>query len=236
MQTPDPFAVAIIVAAGRGVRFGATPKVLAPLGGKPVVSYAIEAAHRARSIEAVVLVTSQSLMPRVEALVHEHSFPKLHAIVAGGELRQDSVAAGLAAVPPGTSLVAIHDAARPLVSASLLDACVAAAAEHGAAIAAIPVVDTLKRVESGRIVQTIPREGVWAAQTPQAFQLSRLLEAFHHASAQRLIVTDEAALFEALGWPVAVVEGSRLNLKITTADDLPIAEALLRLHIHETTR
>ena len=218
------------------MRFGATPKVLAPLGGKPVLSYALEAAHRAGAIRAVVLVTSESLRPQVETIIHEHAFPKIHAIVAGGELRQDSVAAGLAAVPPGTSLVAIHDAARPLVSASLFNACVAAAAEHGAAIAAIPVVDTLKRVESGRIVQTIPREGVWAAQTPQAFQLSRLLAACDHANTQRLIVTDEAALFEALGWPVAVVEGSRLNLKITTADDLPIAEALLRLHTHETIR
>ncbi len=227
MRIPEFHAAAIIVAAGRGERFGAGPKVLAPLGGRPVVIHALEAAHGANTVAAVVLVASEALFPQMESLVRARAFPKLCAIVTGGERRQDSVEAGLAAVPPGTSFVVIHDAARPLAGPHLFDACLAAAIDRDAAITAIPVVDTLKRVESGNIVRTIPREGVWAAQTPQAFRLSRLHEAFRHAHAHQLVVTDEAALFEALGWPVAVVEGSRLNLKITTAEDLPVAEALL---------
>lgn len=229
MPIPDPHAAAIIVAAGRGERFGATPKVLASLGGMPVVMRALEAAHHASDIAAIVLVISEALRPQIAPLVRERAFPKLRAMVTGGERRQDSVEAGLAAVPPGTSFVVIHDAARPLAEPRLFDTCLAAAVEHDAAITAVPVVDTLKQVESGRIIRTIPREGVWAAQTPQAFRLSRLREAFRYAHAHRLLVTDEAALFEALGWPVAVVEGSRMNLKITTAEDLPVAEALLAL-------
>nr|MBA3416350.1 2-C-methyl-D-erythritol 2,4-cyclodiphosphate synthase [Chloroflexia bacterium] len=138
--------------------------------------------------------------------------------------RQDSVVAGLAATP-AAEVVVVHDGARPLASAALFDACVAAARETGAAIAAVPVADTLKLVEAGRIVRTVDRAGVWAAQTPQAFRRALLLELFARAGERS--VTDEAALCEALAIPVAVVEGSPANIKVTRPGDLAVAEALL---------
>jgi 2-C-methyl-D-erythritol 4-phosphate cytidylyltransferase len=230
MSEPDhPAATAVIVGAGRGTRFGASDKVLAPLGGRPLLTYSIVAAEQAASISAIVVVAGEHVLDAVAALISSASWKKVVAIVTGGARRQDSVAAGLAAVPAATTLVAIHDAARPLVSASLFDACVAAADRFGAAIAATQVADTLKRVEDRHIVQTVPREGLWAAQTPQAFRLDLLKRAFASAAASRLAVTDEASLLEAMGIEVTVVPSSAANLKITRPDDLDIAEALLML-------
>ncbi|HEY8448826.1 MAG TPA: 2-C-methyl-D-erythritol 4-phosphate cytidylyltransferase [Thermomicrobiales bacterium] len=228
METPDLVAAAVIVAAGRGTRFGKAPKLFARLDDRPVLTYALEAAQQATQVSSIVLVVNEQQRDHVVALTRSLDLPKLHAIVLGGERRQDSVEAGIAAVPAETTVVAIHDAARPLVSPWLFDRCISEAATSGAAIAAIPVVDTLKLVEDGTIVRTVPREGLWAAQTPQSFALDRLREAFAHANAQGIEVTDEASLFEALGWPVTVVQGSRDNLKITMPEDLPIAEAIIR--------
>ena len=222
-----PFAAAIIVGAGQGTRFGAADKVMAPLAGRPVLAYAIDVAQTAASVNAIVVVAGAHLLDSVVEMAEHSPWSKLVAVVPGGDRRQDSVAAGLAAVPAQTEFVAVHDAARPLATPELFDHCFSAAYESGAAIAAIPVSDTLKRVEGTRIVQTVSREGLWAAQTPQCFRLQLLQRAFALADERGLQATDDAALIEALDLPVTIVPGSQMNLKITRRQDLSLAEALL---------
>jgi 2-C-methyl-D-erythritol 4-phosphate cytidylyltransferase len=147
--------------------------------------------------------------------------------VAGGAERQDSARAGLAALPPEATHVAVHDAARPLVRAADVSRVVAAALAHGAALLAVPVRDTIHRVEAGRIVCTPPRSECWAAQTPQVFRVDWLREAYAKAAAEGLLGTDDAALVARLGNPVHVVLGDPDNFKITTAADLARAATLL---------
>jgi 2-C-methyl-D-erythritol 4-phosphate cytidylyltransferase len=228
MSAPDrSLATAVIVGAGRGTRFGTADKVLTPLCGRPLLTYSLDAAENAQRVSAIVVVAGEHLLDAVAALIASGRWPKVVATVTGGDRRQDSVANGLAAVPAGTSLVAVHDAARPLVTASLFDACIAAAQRCGAAIAAVPISDTLKRVDGDRIVETVSREGLWAAQTPQAFRLDILQSAFASAAESGREVTDEASLLETAGVPVRVVPGSVANLKVTRPEDLETAEALL---------
>jgi 2-C-methyl-D-erythritol 4-phosphate cytidylyltransferase len=221
---------AVVVAGGRGVRFGAPDKVLATLGGRTVLEYSLDAIQHADSIDQVVLVAGDHLIDR---LPDRSGWSKLVATVPGGERRQDSVRNGLDAVPPGTRFVAVHDAARPFATPALFDACVNAAKKHGAAIAAIPVTDTLKRVSDDLIDATISRTGLWAAQTPQVFDAGLLRLAFQRAAEQHVEATDEARLFELLGFPVAVVTGSTTNLKVTHPEDLLLANAILQLQRHE---
>jgi 2-C-methyl-D-erythritol 4-phosphate cytidylyltransferase len=222
-----PCAAAVVVAAGRSLRFGAPDKVFAPLAGRPVVAYALDAIERARLIRDVILVAGEQTHATAGELIAGGSWPKVRAIVIGGVRRQDSVAAGMAAVPEDIDVVVIHDSARPLAPSSLFDRCVERASEVGAAIAAVPLADTLKRVEGERITATVPRDQLWAAQTPQAFWRSLLLEAL--ARLGDADVTDDAAMVERLGHPVTIVPGTTSNLKITLPDDLAVAEALLTL-------
>jgi 2-C-methyl-D-erythritol 4-phosphate cytidylyltransferase len=230
MSAPDrPFVTAVIVGAGRGTRFGAADKVLALLGGRPLLTYSLDAAQNAETVSAIVVVAGAHVLDAVAELTASRRWPKVAVTIKGGDRRQDSVAAGLAVVPTGTSLVAVHDAARPLVSPSLIDACISAAYRYGAAIAAMPVADTLKRVDDCRVLQTVSREGLWAAQTPQAFRLDLLQSAFASALESNLEVTDESSLLEAMGIAVTVVPSSLANLKITRPEDLDVAEALLML-------
>ncbi|MGH2557628.1 MAG: 2-C-methyl-D-erythritol 4-phosphate cytidylyltransferase [Thermomicrobiales bacterium] len=221
-------AAVVIVAAGRGERFGVADKVFLPLAGRPILAYALDAVESAASIATVVVVVGEHTKGIAADLVATGPWTKVSAIVAGGERRQDSVAAGLAAVSNDVEIVVIHDGARPFAPAALFDACVTAATATGAAIAAVPVTDTIKRVADGQIVATVPRDDLWAAQTPQAFDLARLRAAFAHAAQHDLTVTDEAALFETLGWPVRIVPGALSNLKITHREDLAVAEAIPR--------
>ncbi|HZQ35726.1 MAG TPA: 2-C-methyl-D-erythritol 4-phosphate cytidylyltransferase [Dehalococcoidia bacterium] len=214
----------VIVGAGSSTRMGGIDKVFAPLAGLPLVAHALLAATRCREVQYIVLVVAGDRLAEVRTSLPAAALGKLVAVVAGGARRQDSVVAGLAALPE-TGYVAIHDAARPIVTSDLFSAGFAAARETGAAIAAVPVVDTLKRAAlDGTIVETVPRERLWAVQTPQVFR-SGLLIAAHRAAAGD--VTDDAMLVEALGHPVHVFAGSPANLKVTTPDDLVVAEALI---------
>lgn len=221
-------ATAVIVAAGRGERFGVASKCMASLAGRPLLTYSIDAAVAAQSIDAIVIVAGAHTRTAIEELVAGSDRKRKPLfIVNGGAERQHSVARGLAVTQPGVDVVVIHDAARPLVDAGLFDRCVSLACETGAAIVATPVVDTVKRVRDGRIVETVPRDDLWAAQTPQAFRRERLAAAFDTALARDRTFTDEAGLFEALGWAVEIVPGSASNIKITVPADLAVAEALL---------
>lgn len=203
---------------------GGVSKVLLPLDGKPVIAHALDAIEAASLIDEIILVGSESTIAEFEKLRSSETWSKLKRVVSGGERRQDSVAAGLEAVDPRTDVIAVHDGARPLASSALFDECIAAAREHGAAIAAVPVVDTLKRVHEGIVAMTVDRTELWAAQTPQAVRADLLRDAMTRC----LDVTDEAMLMEAIGQPVRIVEGSRFNFKITHPADLALAETFAR--------
>ena len=225
LPPPDRVA-AVVVAAGRGERLGAPDKVVVPLAGRPMLTWSLRALEEAAAIGPVVVVAASHTLQPVRQIVRDEGLVKVHAIAVGGARRQDSVAAGLDALPEGIEIVVIHDGARPLADPELFDRCVAAAAESGAAIAATPVPDTLKRVAAGVITATIDRSGLWAAQTPQAFRWDVLRQAMTTASGET--VTDEARLCEVAGVPVAVVSSSPANLKVTHAQDMPVADALLK--------
>ncbi len=215
---------AIIAAAGRGQRFGEGDKLFAPLAGRPVIAHALMAFEVCRAVDRVVLVLGETNLERGRRLVAAAGFDKVVAICPGGPRRQDSVRLGLEALGD-CRWVVVHDGARPLLTAALIEAGLAAAAETGAAIAAVPLADTVKEVaEDGLIRRTLDRGGLWAVQTPQVFAHDLLSEAHRRAEGE---ATDDAALVEALGRPVKVFPGSPRNLKVTTAADLALAEALL---------
>ena len=212
-------ALLLIVAAGSGSRLGrGEPKALVPLAGRPILSWALEACVPAAFARTVVAAPPDRV-DEFSRLVGARA-----RVVAGGATRSDSVRRGVEALGfSDGDVVAIHDAARPFVSAGEIDAVLRAAGETGAAIAATPVVDTVKRTSAGRIVETVDREGLFGAATPQAFRG----EILRRAVAAGGEATDEAALCERLGIPVAVVPVSRLCFKITTPEDLELAEAIV---------
>lgn len=229
---------ALLVGAGRGERYraslggapgrGPLPKALASLAGSPLLVRAAAALAGAAAVERVVPVVAPEILPDLARLAPGLAkLPKLAAAVAGGAERQDSVRAGLSALPASVHLVAVHDAARPLVRSADVDRVIREAETWGAAILAAPIPDTVKRVREGRVLETPPRSECWAAQTPQVFRVDWLREALAKADSDGVRGTDDAALVERLGITVRVVEGPPTNLKITTALDLTVAEALL---------
>ena len=217
----------VLLAAGRSARMGGGDKLLAPLAGRPVLAHSLTALAACDQIAHVVVVTGPANRAAVAQLARSHGGSKVRALATGGAQRQDSVAAGLAALP-NLELIAVHDGARPLVDAEDFSEGVRIAREVGAAIAGAPVADTIKRVDAAeRVIETPPRAQLRAAATPQVFR-RKLLERAHRAAAQAGVsATDDAALVERLGEPVVVFPSRRRNLKITTADDLLLAESLL---------
>ena len=220
---------ALVVAAGRGERFGqALPKAFVPLAGRPLVLHAVEALSAVQAVHCIQPVVAAEQLERAAALFRERPVSaKLVPAVAGGAERQDSVRAGLAALPVEVELVAVHDAARALVRPAAVERVIDAAGRHGAAILAVPARDTIKRVAGGRVVETPARASCWAAQTPQVFRTEVLREAHEKAAAERFVGTDDAELVERLGVSVEVVEGDADNLKLTHPEDLALAEQLL---------
>jgi 2-C-methyl-D-erythritol 4-phosphate cytidylyltransferase len=216
---------AIIVAAGRSERMGGIDKLLQPLGGQPVLAHSLATFAAHPGIGTIVVVVAKSNEAAVRGLA---SAVAPHAnFVTGGDRRRDSVHAGLGALPSGIETVLVHDGARPLVTADLIDAVIAGVREAGAAICAIPITDTIKRADDeGFVRSTVSRQGLWLVQTPQAFHVDLLREA--HAFSD-IEATDDAALIELMDAPVRLVRGSPRNIKITTAEDLRFAEALLAM-------
>jgi 2-C-methyl-D-erythritol 4-phosphate cytidylyltransferase len=217
-------ATAILLCAGKGERLSAgLDKALVPLAGRPLFTWSLESLERSGAIGGIVMVGPVKRLK--EMLAASGLAPgKIVAWAEGGRERQDSVARGLQALPGTATLIAIHDCARALVSPELIARVVADAAEHGGAIAALPLADTLKRGALGVIETTVPRQGLWCAQTPQVFRREWIAAA--HAAAGRA-ATDDAALVEALGHRVHLTPGEPLNFKITTPQDLELAEAWL---------
>lgn len=215
---------AIIAAGGRGSRLGsAQPKQLLAIGGRPILARSLDAFVQHPRIGSVIVALPADVAADPPAYLRD---PRV-TLVVGGERRQDSVARAFARVPDGTDIVIIHDAARPFASASLIDRTIDAADAYGAAIAALPVTDTVKRADARRvIVDTIPRSEIFLAQTPQAFRTAVLREALASADTAGE-ATDEAMLAERAGHHVRLVDGEQGNIKITTAADLEMAETMI---------
>lgn len=216
--------IAILVAAGRGERMGAgRPKAFLLLGGQPLLLKAALAFEAASSVGAIVVVVPASeIAPAREVLAR---VGKLRDVVAGGPRRQDSVLEGLKRVPDGfDGVVLVHDAARPLVDAALIDAVARAARESGAAIPVLELADTIKKMQDGQVRGTLDRAELAAAQTPQGFRFGLLVRGYEAAFRDRVTLTDEAMAVERLGEAVVALPGSPRNRKITTPEDLAWAE------------
>ncbi len=199
-------------------------KLAAPLRGKPVLQRTLEAFLTASSISEIIVVCPEERWP----LVANMNFTKPVTRTDGGAERQDSVAAGMALISPHIQLVAVHDGARPLVASDDIDRCVAAACEHRSAALARRVTETLKRSDANDYTTgAVDRERLWFMETPQVFEIRLLRDAYSAVTAQGLHVTDEVSALEGIGIPVKLVEAIRPNLKITTAADLALAEALI---------
>ena len=225
---------ALIVAAGSSVRFGGeVPKQFRALGDRPVLSRTIEQFEQAESIDQIVVVVAEEyLLYTNEKVVDPFGFAKVRKIVVGGESRAESVLKGLDALPLSTNLVAIHDGARPLVTPNDIDRVVKYAVDERAAILAIPISDTVKRAQDGYILATLDREKLFLAQTPQVFHYDLIKEAYR-ASENMVGATDEASLVEASGFKVRICVPESNNMKITTTEDLKLAELIIRSRSNE---
>ncbi|MFH0998354.1 MAG: 2-C-methyl-D-erythritol 4-phosphate cytidylyltransferase [Pseudomonadota bacterium] len=221
---------AIIVAGGKGIRMGApTRKQYMLLAGKPIVCHTLEVFDACPCIEEIFLVVPpDDLETCAEKWITSLTLHKTIHLVAGGIERQDSVYRGIQAVSGRRcEVVVIHDAVRPFVSSRMIEACVAEARVSGACIVGMPAMDTAKRVNSGRIERTLDRNTIWMAQTPQAFDLNLIRTAHEKAGSERFMGTDDAMLVERLGHKIRIITGSRLNMKITTPEDLSLAEGII---------
>lgn len=216
---------AVIVAAGSASRMGGIDKVMAPLGGTPMVARTAAAFQNCDAIAEIVIVTRPDLIRPISALCA--GMDKVRAVVAGGSSRQESVWQGLNALSEDIQLAAIHDGARPLVSNLVIDRTVRAANSYGAAAPAVPVKDTIKVVKGGMVEKTPERATLQAVQTPQVFDFDLLRGALKKAEEEKAAVTDDCSAVERLGMKVKIVEGDERNLKVTTPMDLKIAEMLL---------
>jgi len=215
------------VAAGESQRMGGADKVFALLGGKPILVRAVEPFQSCGAIDQIVIVLSEQNLERGRQLVAGEGWSKVTDVCPGGRRRQDSVLAGLDRLK-NCQWVIIHDGVRPLVTAGLIEQGLAEARETGAAVAAVPVTDTIKVAGDDRIVhQTPPRQNLWAVQTPQVFSYPIIAEAYQRAKSD---VTDDASLVEQAGYKVKLYTGAYDNIKITTPDDLILAEVLWQKH------
>jgi 2-C-methyl-D-erythritol 4-phosphate cytidylyltransferase len=219
---------AIVVAAGGGARLGADhPKAFVRLGGRPLLAHAIDLLEEHPAVDRIVLVVPAEWEEPATLLADELAAGKVAVAVCGGATRALSVAAGLEEVSDDATTILVHDAARPFASPELVDRLLAALAGHDGAVPAVPLHDTVKRVNAGRVVETLVRGELRSVQTPQAFRAAALRQAFAAPVEQLRDATDCASLVEAVGCTVAAVPGDPANMKITTADDLARAEARL---------
>ncbi|MFJ5808823.1 2-C-methyl-D-erythritol 4-phosphate cytidylyltransferase [Streptomyces sp. NBC_01426] len=235
--TRTPRTAAVIPAAGRGLRLGpGAPKALRTLGGIPMLIHAVRAMARSRAVSLVVVVAPPDGAPEVRRMLDEHALPERTEVlvVPGGETRQESVRAGLAALPADVTAVLIHDAARPLVPVDTVDSVVEAVRQGAPAVVpALPLADTVKEVEPGKpgepepVVATPERARLRAVQTPQGFDLATLVRAHERVAVRGEGATDDAGMVEQLGVTVVVVPGHEEAFKVTRPLDLVLAEAVL---------
>jgi 2-C-methyl-D-erythritol 4-phosphate cytidylyltransferase len=217
---------AIVPAGGLGTRMGSRrPKQYLRVGRLPILVATLKALVRAPEVAGIVVAVPEAHVAATRRLLARLRVPRILDVVAGGADRQESVWRALQRIPEGAERVVVHDAVRPFIDAALVARVLAAAASGGAATCGIPVRDTVKRVTDGAIEATIPRQGLWLTQTPQAFTRALLWEAHDKARRDGFAGTDDAVLVERLGVTVAMVHGLAQNLKITTPEDLQTARA-----------
>jgi len=216
---------AVIAGAGSSQRMGGVDKIFLSLAGKPLLSHVLDVFQECTMVDQIVIVLNETSLERGRRLVEEGGFSKVIGICPGGERRQDSVAEGLKRLE-GCQWVVVHDGARPCLTLDLIEKGLEEAQQTGAAIAGVPVKETIKIVEAERTIQDTPRrEDLWAAQTPQVFRFDIIREAYRQRKGE---VTDDASLVEALGYKVRIYMGSYDNIKVTTSEDLALAEIILR--------
>ena len=216
---------AVIVAAGNASRMEGIDKVMAPIGGQPMIRRTVEQFQNCDAIGEIVVVTRQDLLETVSELCRD--FPKVQAVVVGGDCREASVVNGLEALSKKCTLAAIHDGARPFATWEMIDRVVRAAHTYGAAVPVIPVKDTIKVVQGGLVHSTPPRRDLRAVQTPQVFDYDLLRAALQKVAKEKVEITDDCSAMEHFGMTVKTVEGDERNIKVTTPMDLKIAELLL---------
>lgn len=222
---PLKYCGAVIVAAGSASRMGGIDKVMATLGGEPMILRTVRAFQNCEAIREIVVVTRSDLIEKLAALCT--GFDKVRAVVVGGADRPASVQAGLNALSKQVRLVAVQDGARPLITDAVIDRTVRAANTYGAAAPAVPVKDTIKVVKGGIVRATPDRSTLQAIQTPQVFDIAILKGGLKKAAKKGATITDDCSAVELLGMSVKIVEGDERNLKVTTPPDLKIAQLLL---------
>jgi len=222
------FTSVIIPAAGTGERMGgAVQKQFLPLHGKPIIVHTLGRFQRCDAVNEIILAVQLSNHQQVDSLLKEFHLSKVAKVVDGGKRRQDSVYNALHQLHPQSGIVVVHDAVRPFIHQRIILESIEKAALHSAAVVAVRVKDTVKiGNEKGYVEGTLDRSLLWAAQTPQTFKRQVLLEAYESAARENIAATDDASLVERLGINPAIIEGSFENIKITTPDDLDIAEGL----------
>ena len=222
--------VAVVPAGGTGKRMGAgTPKQFLMLDGVPMMLHALRVLERTPGVTEVILVVPKEERDRaLSEVVERYGLKKVLKVVPGGATRQESVQHGLNEVDEDAEIVVVHDAVRPFITEDRIERSIEAARRHGGAIVAVPMKDTPKQAGPDRLIQrTLDRTELWLAQTPQTFQRALVVEAYRTAAMAHVHATDDAALVERLGHTVAIVEGSWENIKITTPEDMILAEAIL---------
>jgi 2-C-methyl-D-erythritol 4-phosphate cytidylyltransferase len=228
---------AIIVAAGSSRRMG-FDKLFAPLSGKPVLWHSLKAFQETEAVDEILVVTREEAMDEVEKLVAQGGLEKVTKVISGGPERHISVWNGLQAVDShGSEFIAIHDGARPLVTPTLIEACLDLARAHGAASCASQIPDTVKRASIEQMVtESVERTGLWAMQTPQVFSSGLILQAYAALMAKHEMVTDEVSAVQKLGKKIALLKNDDWNLKITFPHDLELAEHVLDLRAKKTAK
>ena len=219
---------AIIAAAGSGRRMKSDrPKQLLALNGTAIIVHTIRKFDACRAIDYIIVTAPRESLDEVSQLVNSAGFKKSVVVVEGGERRQDSVSVGIKHLQPGTEIIAVHDGVRPFVPVEDIENVVREAERSGAAILAVPIVETVKQAEKDLVQSTLTREHLVFAQTPQVFRTEILKDAFEQAAKDEYYGTDESSLVERLGHPIAIVRGSERNIKITRPTDLTLARAFL---------
>ena len=226
-RAPSIRCAAVVPAAGSSTRMAGRDKILLPLGDQPVLAHTLRALELCPHITEIVVVTRRDLIVPIGQLCRDCGFQKVTKVIPGGETRTQSVRNGLDEVSEEAELIAIHDGARPLVSQTVLDAVITRAAQCGAAAPAVPVKDTIKRAKDGVVEATLDRSELFAIQTPQVFQADLIRTALTRAVEEGAELTDDCGAVERLGIGVALTQGDYRNLKLTTPEDMAMAEALL---------
>lgn len=226
-KTPTIRCAAVVPAAGSSTRMAGRDKILLPLAEQPVLAHTLRALELCPHIMEIVVVTRRDLIVPIGQLCRDCKLEKVTKIIPGGDTRTQSVLNGVAEVSQKAELIAIHDGARPLVSQAVLDAAITRAAQCGAAAPAVPVKDTIKRAKDGVVEATLERSELFAIQTPQVFQADLIRTALTRAIQDGVELTDDCGAVERLGIGVALTQGDYRNLKLTTPEDIAVAEALL---------